>query len=387
MSTTLFPKEIIEFSAEQHFVENSFRSKVIYLTVLAFIIVFLVSLPLVKVDVSVQSAGIIRPGMDVNKITAPISGNILSLQISNNEPVEEGQELFTVEAPIIEEQLAFHRKRLDELAMMEADLSLIIRAVQQPSSIRSDSFQTPLYQQSFQHYRQQEQEINNRYSKVEREFERDRKLYEAKVIALAEYENKQFELEQIADQLKVMKEQQKSQWQTDLLRYQQESEELKGKISQLKKEKERYVVKAPMSGTVQNFLGIYPGSFITANQAIAEISPDTGLIVESYVSPKDIGFIYEGIPAKFQVDAFNYNQWGMVTGRIIEVSNDIQLVENQPVYRIKCALDKDFLLLKNGYEGRFKKGMTVRGRFLLAERSLFELLFDKVDDWLNPIQG
>ncbi len=166
-----------------------------------------------------------------------------------------------------------------------------------------------------------------------------------------------------------------------------EAEELEGKQRQLLQEKEKYKVKAPMSGTIQNFSGIYPGSFIAANQAIAEISPDTSLIVESYISPRDIGLVYTGIPAKFQIDAFDYNQWGMVSGKIIEISNDIQLLEGQPVFQIKCALDKNFLQLKNGYKGKLKKGMTVQSRFIVAERSLFQLLYDNVDDWLNPSQG
>jgi HlyD family secretion protein len=31
-----------------------------------------------------------------------------------------------------------------------------------------------------------------------------------------------------------------------------------------------------------------------------------------------------------------------------------------------------------------KKGMTVQVRFLVTRRTLFQLLFDKADDWLNP---
>ena len=32
----------------------------------------------------------------------------------------------------------------------------------------------------------------------------------------------------------------------------------------------------------------------------------------------------------------------------------------------------------------YEKGMTLNARFLLTERTLFDLLYDKVDDWLNP---
>ena len=50
-------------------------------------------------------------------------------------------------------------------------------------------------------------------------------------------------------------------------------------------------------------------------------------------------------------------------------------------------LDSQQLHLKNGFKGNLKKGMTLQARFVVARRSLWELLFDKVDDWVNPIRA
>jgi len=54
------------------------------------------------------------------------------------------------------------------------------------------------------------------------------------------------------------------------------------------------------------------------------------------------------MPVRFQVDAFNYNQWGLATGKVLEISNDIIIINNMPVFKVKCALDKEYLILKNG---------------------------------------
>ena len=86
----------------------------------------------------------------------------------------------------------------------------------------------------------------------------------------------------------------------------------------------------------------------------------------------------------FQVSAFNYNQWGLATGNILEIGNDIQMVNDTPMFRVACSLNQDFLALKNGFKGQLKKGMLVNARFELTQRSLFDLLYDKMDDWLNP---
>ena len=38
----------------------------------------------------------------------------------------------------------------------------------------------------------------------------------------------------------------------------------------------------------------------------------------------------------------------------------------------------------NSYKGKIGKGMTLTARFYLLDRTLWQLLFDRVDDWFNP---
>ncbi|MBN2806811.1 MAG: HlyD family efflux transporter periplasmic adaptor subunit, partial [Prolixibacteraceae bacterium] len=105
---------------------------------------------------------------------------------------------------------------------------------------------------------------------------------------------------------------------------------------------------------------------------------------ECYVSPSDIGFFHKGMKVNFQIDAYHYNQWGTATGTVNEISGDIVTINNQPVFKVRCTLKTNYLQIKNGYKGELKKGMTLTGRFMLTERTLAQLLFDKVDNWLNP---
>ena len=35
-------------------------------------------------------------------------------------------------------------------------------------------------------------------------------------------------------------------------------------------------------------------------------------------------------------------------------------------------------------KGKLKKGMTLQAYFNVARRSLYQLLYDKIDNWLNP---
>jgi HlyD family secretion protein len=77
----------------------------------------------------------------------------------------------------------------------------------------------------------------------------------------------------------------------------------------------------------------------------------------------------------FQIDAYNYNQWGLASGNIIDIGKDIEFIENASVFKIQCKINEKQLKLKNGFAGELKKGMTLNAQFKLAERSLFNLLY------------
>lgn len=152
-------------------------------------------------------------------------------------------------------------------------------------------------------------------------------------------------------------------------------------------EAQNYVVIAPVSGTIERFSGLQVGANVMASQPVAHISPTDNLIVESTVLPKDIGLIKPDQKVKFQLDAFHYNQWGLLTGKVIDIDKNITLQENQAFFKVRCALDSKELKLKSGYKTQVSKGMTLTTRYIITRRSLFDLLFDKVDDWLNPVVG
>jgi HlyD family secretion protein len=75
---------------------------------------------------------------------------------------------------------------------------------------------------------------------------------------------------------------------------------------------------------------------------------------------------------------------GFATGKIPTIVNDVQMINNTPMFKVFCTLNQDFLQLKSGFKGQLKKGMLVNARFEITERTLFDLLYDKMDDWVNP---
>lgn len=210
------------------------------------------------------------------------------------------------------------------------------------------------------------------------------KLLKDNVIARKEHFDKEIEAERLKAAFEAFKNDQLTSWQNDLQKYKSEVSQLRAQQKKIETDKKNHYIYAPVSGVIQNINTRYKGNFIAAGESLCIISPETNLIGECYVSIRDIGLIQVGQDARFQVDAFDYNYFGILTGKIISIDNDFSIVENKPVFKVRCTFDSTQLHLKNGYKGELKKGLSFQARFVVAERTLLQLLFDKIDDWLNP---
>src|SRR5699024_7418501 len=103
MSDQLFPKEILDNSAEANFQRHTVRTKIIYSTVVLFIIASLIALPFITVDVSVRSQGVIKSVTDRNKLTSLVSGKIEKLYIRENKPIRKGDRVAVIATPLLQE--------------------------------------------------------------------------------------------------------------------------------------------------------------------------------------------------------------------------------------------------------------------------------------------
>ena len=376
---TLISSSITEHTSKYYLSSVKTQSILIYSITIITFFALLISLPFITTSVSVQSSAIIRPTSEISTLRSLVNGRLKESFVSENKAVTKGETLFVVESEMIFEKEKNLVSKINETTQFIHDYKTLLGTTTDFRNLH-----TPLLQQSLLSHKQKIFEATTRFNKVNADYNRNKKLHQEKVIADSEFENFQFELDKAGNELELTRQNQLSQWQNELRSFEKELLELNGELTQLRKEKDNLIIKAPVSGNIQNLAGLYPGSMVFSNQDLAQISPDTSLLVEAYLNPNDIGLIQTNMPARFQINAFKYNQWGLATGRVIEISNDIHIINDKPVFKVKCLLDKEYLQLKNGYKGYLKKGMTLQARFMVTERTLWQLLYDKVDDWVNP---
>lgn len=381
MKKEIFPKEILERSVEVHEFSHHTKSKAIYSLILLMLLSAFVLLPFILIDVYVSARGIIAP--DEERITlAPIqSGKVIFAAVAPNQYVERGDTLLVVEDPVFDEKWQLLQHQIDRTTIFIADIETLLSAKNINKKMHSSA-----YVAAYALYQQGLYELQLKHQKATTDFERNAELYTKGIISKVDYEAYEHEQRIAHNNITQWKRQHTNQWEAKHADYQQTLEELQSTQQQLTNSRGNNVLVAPAAGTLLEVVGLNTNGFVQAGQPIAKLSPDSNLMVECYVAPTDIGYLEPGKKVAFKIDAYNYNQWGLAHGTVNSISDDIELIDGKPVFTLRCQIDTPTLRLKNGVEGTLKKGMTLTAQFVLTRRSLFDLLYDNLDDWLNPAE-
>jgi HlyD family secretion protein len=381
----LIPFSISEYSLETYLVNITPRSRIIYWIIIGMILVGIAILPFVSVDVSVQARGYFQSDIEKQVVYTPIQGKIIYTSVRNGEKIRKGDTLLVIDTETIRAKHASLVQRIAENDSSMMDLEKLTNFVSSDNKMLNASLITQRYNAEFANLRIQQSIQFQKYQKKKTEHERNELLYHQQIIPKMEYENSLFLLNSEKDNLNQVLLSRKSIWQNDLTLRRNESVTLLADLKQCSEELTNRIVLAPTGGEIIQSSDIQTGSIVSPGQKIAEISPEGELVATCFVKSSDIGLIHEKQKVKIQVDAFNFNEWGMLQGDIIDISDDM-ILENGSVayFRIKCKPEKTFLSLKNGYKADIKKGMSLSTRIVVIRRSLFHLLFDKADKWFNP---
>ncbi|MGL5771693.1 MAG: HlyD family secretion protein [Bacteroidales bacterium] len=352
------------------------KTRIIYTVVVCAVLCFLCSLPFIYIDVSIQSRGFVNSSQRNNLIQSAINAKIEQIYILENRSVKATDTLIILNTDEIDVQLNRLYKRIEENHIFTSDLTYLIRDMKhiQSSKYLFESLQ----------FESRIKEINEQNQQLESEYNVSKTLFKQGVEAKLEFENKKSRYITALHQKETIINQFKNAWQAEISRLNIENKELNSQINQLKKRKDQYVITAPIDGKIIGDVGFQKGNFIQPGQTLAQISSADSLIIECYISPSDIGYIYKNQKTKIQIDTYNYQQWGLLEAYVYEITPDIMDLNGSPFFKIKCLASENYLTLPNGYKGSLKKGMSVTARIILTKRSLAQLLFDQMNNWMNP---
>ena len=380
MKKQLFPKEILENTYEVHQFKYSKRSQKIYLFLLFLLLGALLSLPFIKVNIYTSVRGVIKPQEERIPLRINQQGQVIYSILRPHQLVHKGDTLLRLAHPVLDEKKTLLSEQLAEHQAFITDLQQLIATPQQPTLL------TPRFKKQWLLFKESRAELNTRFKQASFDFNRDKSLFEKGVIAQIEFNKTQLAYDLAKNALAQLQQRMMAQWETELHDFEHEQDQLQSNLKQLQQNQPQFILTAVSTGTLLILEGVPVGSWVFAGQQLGELSPNGNLIVEAYVPTHKIGEIHPQAEVKFQIDAYNYQQWGTVKGEIQRLGKDVELLNNVPVFKLQCSLAQDKVSLPNGVQAHLQKGLTLTALFYQNRRSLYDLLFDDINDWMNPNQ-
>jgi len=351
----------------------------------------LASLPCLTVDTAVRAPGVVRPVAERIDLRAPVSGHVIGVFAHDNDAVRSGQPLLELASPELDERLVRNR----ELQAARRDLADDLRTLTGDDDARPleamqavAGLRTAALNREHEHLLARLAFHRLEEIRAREEWERLGPLATRGLVARRDLDHARYEAERLDAEAVSLFREELSRWQARLREEEMALDDLASEAARLRAARDEFTIHAPVEGRLIGFNGWGVGGFISAGQPLGSVSPSDRLLVEAAVSPRDVGLIEPGQPVRLQVDAYPYTQWGTLDGTVLSVSADLLVNASggnsaAPWFKVLVRPSGE-LRLPNGLRAGLKKGLTVQARFLVARRTLLQLLCDGASRWLDP---
>ena len=157
--------------------------------------------------------------------------------------------------------------------------------------------------------------------------------------------------------------------------------QLENQISDTKLTLKYQEIISPLDGIVFDLQPAAPGYVVgSSDKPILKIVPIDDLVARIFISNRDIGFLKKGQTVKIRVDAYPYNEFGEIEGKIYSIGSDVlEPDEKFNFYRfpVTVKMEEPYILHKN------KKlplitGMSLSANIVLRQRPVISLFTERI---------
>ncbi|MEA5572998.1 HlyD family efflux transporter periplasmic adaptor subunit [Calothrix sp. UHCC 0171] len=154
----------------------------------------------------------------------------------------------------------------------------------------------------------------------------------------------------------------------------------KSEITSLKIQLQQRIVRSPIDGVIFELPFSKPGAVVQPGQRIAQVAPkNADVILKANMPIQDSGFLKVGMPVKVKFDAYPYQEYGIVQGKVSWVSPDSKVEQtpqgNTESYELKITLERQYV--ENG-EKRIplSAGQTANAEVIIRQRRIIDFVLD-----------
>jgi hemolysin D len=159
-----------------------------------------------------------------------------------------------------------------------------------------------------------------------------------------------------------------------------EISQTKQQVQELERQLAQKVIRAPVAGTVLQLPFKQAKSFIQTGQLVAQIAPEgAATILKVQMPSQNTGFLKTGMPVKVKFDAYPFQDYGIVEGKVQMVSPDSKLVDagngKIEAFEVDVMLDRNYIK-SQGKQIPLNLGQTATAEVIVRQRQTIDLILD-----------
>jgi len=160
-----------------------------------------------------------------------------------------------------------------------------------------------------------------------------------------------------------------------------EINQTKKQIDALKFQLQQREIRSPIAGVLFQLPIDRPGAVVQVGQPLAQIAPEQApLVLRANMSSQESGFLRQGMPVKIKFDAYPFQDYGIVEGRVSWISPNSKLIETDqgakvPTYELEITLNQPYL--QTGKQQiALTPGQTATAEVIVRQRRIIDFLLD-----------
>jgi len=351
---------------------QSWRGSLLLGVILLFLLCAAIWAALTEIDDVTRAEGRIVPSRDIQIIQATEPGIVQALHVAEGDVVAQGDILMELDGTQLASQLDQEQQRayglMARIARLQAEIDSVavefapVLVAHAPAVVRSElalyqarqdelaSEVAILERQRFQRHEQFAEALAEMDSTREilAVLAEERAMMEPLVARRLEPETTLLELrrrdsewrgremraraglarmtaalDEIDDQIRALRARHRAAALSDLALSTAELAALEPSLPALRDRAERAAIRAPLRGVVNRIHRTTLGALARPGEDLIEIVPlDDTLLVETWVRPSDIAFVYPGQPVRVKVTAYDFARYGSLHGEITRIGAD-----------------------------------------------------------------
>jgi hemolysin D len=221
------------------------------------------------------------------------------------------------------------------------------------------------------------QEEQNRYQGIMRQAQAD--IQQAK-LRLQEQENSYQTLVHAGKLALLKNQEQLKDIQTQITSLKSEIAQTRSQMTSIKLQLAQRLIRSPIDGVIFNLPIKKPGVVVQTGQTIAQIAPQKiPFVLKANMPSQQSGFLKVGMPVKVKFDAYPFQDYGVVTGKVMRVSPDSKVMET-PQGKIE-VFEMDIALNQSDINSANKRipltpGQTATAEVIVRQRRLIDFILD-----------